>query len=417
MNKVISFFMALIAFFSALPQNIATFKQNQYKTMTSVEQLDDNIYMLNYQNDYGLDELLEEGCTSVADLVGFAARKMTFGAKVFSLGESDFGCSTFEAFTPEGEHTLARNFDFKDAPCFVLWTHPDNGYSSVSMVDCNFMLYGTYVNQPKKSNRFQALLAPYCCVDGMNEKGLAIAVLQLKTDPTDQVADLITDPVFPTLPKIPGIENFPGVSDIYEYFKKDSVDITTTAMIRAVLDKCATIEEAIALVSTFKMHDSLYCSYHYQVTDASGKSVVLEYINNELHVIDYNSELYENDGLDLEYVTNFYVTKNHSDTKVEEHGMDRAQAIHDRLLEKGGVMTELESMDLLNRVKLNYQHPKYPWKITALWSSVYNSNAGTLKLVAGMDYTKIYTFSVNDPYNVLSTESIDTTYNYDWDFL
>lgn len=396
---------------------IADFMQKRNKTILSVRKLDDNTFMLNYQHDYGLDSLLETGCKSIKDLVGFVTKKMLLGKDTLSIGKSEFGCSTFNAFTPEGEHTLARNFDFKDAPCFVLWTHPENGYASISVADCNFMLYGKYLNKTKGLNRSQALLAPYCCVDGMNEKGLAIAVLQLKTNPTHQADEIAFDPDNNPVFNIHGIKNYPGVAEAYEKLNRKNIDITTTVMIRAVLDKCANVEEAIALISTFRMHDSLGCAYHYHLTDESGKSVVIEYVDNDIHLIDYNSELYEDDGLELEYVTNFYVTKEHGDTDVEEHGADRAQAIHDRLFEKNGVMTEIESMDLLNQVKLNYQHPKYPWKIIALWSAVYNSNAKTVKLVSGMDFTKIYTFSVTKPYHVLSTESIDTTYDYDWDYL
>lgn len=82
-------------------------------------------------------------------------------------------------------------------------------------------------------------------------------------------------------------------------------------------------------------------------------------------------------------------------------------------------MTELESMDLLSHVKLNYKHPKYPWNIVALWSAVYNTNRRTLKLAANMDYSKIYTFSVNRPCEVLETEAItESAYSArEWKYL
>lgn len=371
--------------FSSFAQKVKGFKNNQLKTMKSVIRLDNNIYLLDYKNDYYLDELLEKGVKNIGELIGFATKKLTLGAGVLKTGDCDCGCSTFEAHTPEGCHTLSRNFDFKEAPCFILWTHPENAYASIAVVDCNFMVYGDKHNRPKAFNAAQALLAPYCCVDGMNEKGLAIAVLQIRTPATNQQ-------------------------------NPEKKDITTTSMIRAVLDKCATVDEALDFIKSHNMHDSLFTCYHYQIIDRE-KSVVVEYVNNELHIIDNKSELYENDGMGLQYVTNFYVTRNHGDKKSEEHGQDRGQYIFNTLKQKGGVMTELDSMDLLSRVRLKYQHPKYPWKIVALWSNVYNTEKLTMKIAANTDYKNVYSFSVTEPNQVLMKESIDEEYFFEWDYL
>lgn len=370
---------------SFIPRSAKSFMDNQYKTMKSVVRLDHNIYLLDYKNEYYLDELLESGVKSIGELIGFAAKKMTLGVNLFETGDGDCGCSTFEAHTPEGDHIMGRNFDFKEAPCFVLWTHPENAYASVSVVDCNFMVYGDKHNRPKAFNSAQALLAPYCCVDGINEKGLAIAVLQIRTPATNQQ-------------------------------NPEKKDITTTSMIRAVLDKCATVDEAIDFIKQYNMHDSLFTCYHYQLVDKE-KSVVVEYVNNELYIIDNKSELYENDGVGLQYVTNFYVKRNHGDEKSEEHGQDRGKYILNTLRQKNGVMTEMEAMDLLSRVKLSYQHPKYPWKIVALWSSVYNTATPTLKIAANTDYKNIYTFSPNDPYQVLKKEELEDEYKIEWEYL
>lgn len=401
------------AFFSKSENPAADLaKQNQHKTMDGIRQIGDNIYLLDYQNDYYLDDLLSKGMKSVAELVSFATQKFTAGGKFTVNRKNMFGCTSFDAKTPEGEHILARNFDFKEAPCFVVWTHPENAYSSISVADCNFMLFGSKNNRPSESNKFQALLAPYACVDGINEKGLSIAVLQIKTAATNQKQPGISNPNY-----VIGLDSFPEAYKLVSENRKPLVDITTTTMIRAVLDKCATVEEAIALLSGFRMHDSLYCCYHYQLCDAYGKSVVLEYVGNQLHVIDNNSELFCDDGISSQYVSNYYVTCNHGDEKAEEHGEDRTKHVVDMLKEKDCVLTEMEAMDLLNRVKLNYQHPKYPWRVVALWSSVYNSDAKTLKIAVNMDYTKIYTFKVDEPYTIVKTESSDAKYDFHWDYL
>lgn len=359
-------------------------KELRKLTRESAQVLSQNIVMLDYQNNYDIDGLLKRGVSSIGDLIKFTVKLSGYKESDFTIGTAKGGgCTTFDAFTPEGDHTLGRNFDFKVAPCLVLWTHPEGHYKSISVVDHNFLTYGKKRHRFHSGRTAQLLLAPYCCVDGINEKGLSIAVLQIKARATHQ-----DDP--------------------------SKLNITTTAMVRAVLDTCADVDEAVELIKKYNMHDSLFCCYHYQLADSTGRSVTVEYIDDVLHVYEKNSEkygvegsVYENDGLDLSYVSNFSITKNIGSFKIEQHGEDRIAAVKRALTAKNGVMTEMESMDLLNYVKLDYDHPVYPWRVEALWSAVYNTNKRTLKIAAGMDYSRIYTFSVDEPCKMLLKESIE----------
>ncbi|MCR4594226.1 MAG: linear amide C-N hydrolase [Clostridiales bacterium] len=359
------------------------FLKHQLVTMKSVEQLDDNIYLLDYKNDYHLPELLERGVSSLGELTAFASDALTLGLRLCKIGgDEGAGCSTFDAFTPDGHHLLARNFDFKTSPCFVVWTHPKCGYAGISVVNTNFIVYGSSLRY-NKLNSYRVLVAPYCCVDGMNEKGLAIAVLQMKAKATNQ-----TD--------------------------SGKKDITTTAMIRAVLDNCADVDEAVELIKRYNMHDSIWTNYHYQIVDASGRSVTVEYIDNVFHVYERgnpeystDSSVYEDDGMKFQYVSNYSLTKDVGSFQIEGHGEDRMCAVKKVLTEKDGIMTELEAMDLLSHVRLKYKHPKYPWNVVALWSAVYNTKEKTLKLAANLDYKKIYTFRIDRPGLVLNRESLE----------
>ena len=361
------------------------------ETKNTIKRLDENIYLMDYRNDYFIDELLETGVSSIGDLVAFAVKKFNVDFTVGSQQGS--GCTSFEAHNPDGDHMLCRNFDFKAAPCFVVWTHPKGHYESIGVVDNNFMLYGQKHLKYKKGSS-KALLAPYCCVDGMNECGLSIAVLQIRAAATKQ-----TD--------------------------KSKKNITTTAMIRGVLDTCKDVDEAVEFISSYNMIDSLFTNYHYQICDSTGRSVVVEYINNELKVYERNSgkypekgSVYEDDGLDYQYVCNYTITKEIGDFKAEQHGEDRTDAVKKVMNEKKCILTETEAMDLLSYVRLDYDHPKYPWFIIALWSAVYNNNRGTLTLAAGTDYSRVYTFDVKKPLEILKKESIDTVYpKGNWQYL
>lgn len=107
--------------------------------------------------------------------------------------------------------------------------------------------------------------APYAPMDGMNEKGLCVAVLM--------------------------IEDRPG-------FQQDSEkpDLTTTTAVRLLLDKAADVEEALALLEQYDLHASAGMMVHFAIADAGGRSVAVEYINNEMSVVK------------TPVVTNFYLT-------------------------------------------------------------------------------------------------------------
>ena len=63
------------------------------------------------------------------------------------------------------------------------------------------------------------------------------------------------------------------------------LDITTTTAIRMMLDKAKNVDEALELLSSYHMHSSANSCYHFQICDASGKSVVVEYVDNEMKVV------------------------------------------------------------------------------------------------------------------------------------
>lgn len=314
-----------------------------------LKKLDETTYTLDYKNDYALDMLLEKGVKNVADL----ARTMQkhFGTKKgeLKMKGDGFACTTFNAFNEDGDHILARNFDYKDAPSVVVFTNPENAYKSVAITDTNVMLYGTKLGEAENKNRL--LLAPYACMDGINEKGLSIAVLEIKTSATNQ--------------------------------NTGKKDIITTVMIRAVLDKCATVDEAVELFSQFDMHDSLFCNYHYHIVDASGKSIVIEYVNNEMRLI----EPYDK----TQHVMNFYLSKDGDASK--GFGYTRQKWVIEAFRENKGVMSEQDAMKLLEKCKLDYKHRR-GYQITSLWSAVYNCNKKSLLLTTGMNYDKQYSFEV-----------------------
>jgi len=335
------------------------FYNNQWQTARSVSRLNSDLYLLNYQYDYDIDDLLARGTSSTADLLLYCSQHLLYGKVPLKLNLKGFGCSAFTAVTPQGEPIMGRNFDYYDAPGLVVWTDPADGYASVSMVDANMILCGN-LNAPSYiNNSFQLLLAPYLPMDGINEKGLSIAVLEVLADKTSQ--------------------------------STGKTDIVTTVAIRAVLDKCANVNEAIKLFSSFDMNDLLIgCSYHYLLSDSDGNSCVIEYINNEMRVI--RPQKLSN-GKSVSAATNFFL----SEDGVEDSaaGMLRYDTMTEALARKGGVISEIDALKLLNTVHLDY------WStvsyIRTLWSESLNNRQKTMTLCAGLDYSTIYRFSPTNP--------------------
>jgi len=341
-----------------------SFYQNQWQTLKTIAKVNDNVYTMNYMYDYDIDDLLERGTDSIADLLLYCSDHLADGKIDFKLNFEGTGCSAFTCKDESGNQLMGRNFDYRDAPCFVVWTAPENGYKSVSMVDANLMLYGDIIGA-NVWNRVRALIAPYIPMDGINEKGLSIGVLQVVTEGTNQ--------------------------------DTGKTDITTTVAIRAVLDKAATVEEAITLLKKFDMHDPISgCNYHYMLSDATGESVVVEYFNNEMRVIENN------------VTTNFFQSEDAA--AVKGNGQGRYKKIQETLEKSKGVLSTVDAMKLLNGVHKNYTEWKkkiIPIKVTSLWSCVYNNTESSLTLCARLDYSNLYFLKPTDPGRVYRLDGVD----------
>lgn len=332
-------------------------RTNIDKTMSTFTQLDDNIWMLEYKSDYALEKMLSKGVSSIMDAVVFLQKHLRLPLAP-NPTHSGFACSTFNAKNPQGAFIFGRNFDYKAAPCVVCWTAPEDGYKSMSVIDSTFFLHGTkYLSLKNHRDSLRVMGAPYMAMDGINEMGLACGILEIKSKATKQ--------------------------------QTGKKPIITTVALRAVLDKCATVDEAVELFSSYDMHDSLFINYHYQFADAQGNSAIIEYVDNKMHVIKQKKE---NDCLIL---TNYFLTEggdNH-----DGRGYDRYERIEKKLSEKDGSLTEDEAMTLLSECVLNYKHPLLKHQVITLWSSVYNCNKKSMLMCAGMDYGKKYLFSLDEP--------------------
>lgn len=330
----------------------AAARKNRDKTLSSLTALDEHICLLDYQCDYDLDGVLESGITSIFGLARYVQKIIHSPRIMPNPFAGHGGCSAFNVRTPDGKVLMGRNFDYKEARVLVVWTHPKTGYRSMSVCNQNHMIYADV----RKSRRpLRVLGAPYACMDGINEKGLACAILELLTKSTKQ--------------------------------RNGKTPFTTNVALRGILDKCANVDEAIDFMGKYDMNDVLGACYHYFFTDASGQSAIVEYMNNKMYVYRQNKP---DESLKL---TNFYITEG---GKCKEKGRDRYEKM-ECVLNENPVMTEDKAMKLLSDVRVYFRSIYKLYMIAKSWSAVYNCTDNSMLLCAGMDYTKKYRLSVDEP--------------------
>lgn len=318
----------------------------EINTMATIKQLDDQVFAMEYKADYGFGEFLETGAASDAEVRDFIVKRLLHGMPMdFELPK--LGCSTFSAKLESGDSVFGRNFDELACPMMMVTTRPKDGYASISMVNLSYIGYSDTYLPDSAQNSLLALAAPYVPLDGVNEKGLSAGVLFIASAPTNQ--------------------------------DTDKVDITTTTAIRMILDRCATVDEAIDMLSQYDMHSSASACFHIHIADAQGGSAVVEYVKDEMLVAEEKA------------ATNFLFNPLPG---VREIGRDRYDTMIARLKENDGVFKDMrDAMTLLEAVA---QHGGPERQSGTRWSCIYNQTKPELLLAVNRDYENMYAFSLED---------------------
>lgn len=315
-------------------------------TLTDVN--DGKLYTMDYTANYQLDALLEANVTDVEGMVRFLQKNLLAGG-IASVGAVDAGCSAFTASSEEGQILYGRNFDYKmDMTAVLVRTAPENGYRSIGLANVGWIGYTAGTLNDGTTDLSMAAFFPYLLMDGMNEKGLAMSVLKLRGDPTLQ--------------------------------DTGKNKISTTVALRLVLDRAATVDEALALLDEYDMQSSMpEANFHFLLADAYGKAVVLEYLPNGQRMV-----------YDQNYVTNFYLTENVPYAPVR--GKDRYDLIEQTLIFKKGVMSEAEVMALL--AVIGQPETEEATSMTQ-WSVVYNLTDLTGRVAVVREYDNVFRFSLD----------------------
>lgn len=240
----------------------------RFQTIRTIEKVTDyedyNLYSMDVKYDYGLDRVIEYGITDDQSLVD-AIVEEAIPILPVQIDVPDFGCSAFTLQEADGDILMGRNYDFRrDTSAMLVYCEPEDGYKSVGFA----ALDNISANTPKETmkKKLATLTAPFICLDGMNEKGVSIAVLTLDSESVHQNTG---KPV-----------------------------IGTTLAIRLILDRAASTAEAVELLQQYDMFASGGRDYHFYITDSTGDGRVIEY--------DCESETRELVATPVRSVTNFF---------------------------------------------------------------------------------------------------------------
>ena len=336
---------ALAALVIALAVAVFALWHNELATLASFQKLSDRdeahrdgaVYQINFSGDYFFDEFLSQGgASNDAELISFITRSITKGIIPMHIKTSSIACSAFTADTQSGDRVFGRNYDFSATNTAIVYTDPGEGrHASYSTIDLSFLGLDADKDVETIGQKFLTLAAPYVPLDGINDAGVACGIFMSyqgegKGTPTDT--------------------------------QTDRPDITSTTLLRLILDYADSVEDAVALAQQYDLHDSASSCFHYMVADSTGRSAILEWVGTDadhdadgtqrqLNVL-WNDTDALSDSADWQVVTNFIKTPGYYDgTSAEMKGLDRYEHLAAALRETDGIVADKDAaMDLLASV-------------------------------------------------------------------
>lgn len=336
----------------------------------------------------------------------------------------DAGCSTFVTKTPEDDVLFGRNYDylhyrnndrvhnsFTGINMVVEGNSPKAKYRTIGCGDAYWIDFrnGTYANGMADDGTTDLsgfVLCPYLCMDGMNEKGLALSILALGVKTAWEEIDFATykekmNPNFNHLElKESGEEPDPywikarngsiaynekdrrawiGSQELIETKQEGKPTYLHPIIMRMVLDSCADVDEAIAMFSGVNIKGAMPgADYHIMVADASGRSKLIEWVDGKMVTTD------------IDHATNHYVAK--------EDPFYKEPCGRDEILKAGLYRTRKGGMEedfALNLLKMAIQHPENGRDNgKTQYTALYNLTKKTVKVYSFGDMSRCWEFSL-----------------------
>ncbi len=311
------------------PTAATTLSEQEVATLNSLEKVDDfPLYTMHY---YGSSESSGSGTIS-------------HEVRTDAPPSAAWACSLFAALGG-ADKFYGRNFDWVDSPALLLFTHPTNGYASVSMMDLAYLGFGDKVDRLTElslEQRSPLLDAPALPFDGMNERGLVVGMAAVPD------GNVQPDPA------------------------KETID--SLQVIRRMLDQAGTVDEAVAVLQQYNIDWDGGPPLHYLIADRSGQSVLIEFYQGQLHIISSDKPWH--------LATNFLVSSVGGSAAGQ---CPRYDKIEQRLSTTAGRTDAEEALRLLQNVS----------QANTQWSIVYGLSTGKIVVTMGREYSRAHTFRLD----------------------
>lgn len=360
----------------SLTGGTSSFCASEAGNQSTLTRLDDSgyLYYMDYEKDYYSPEVMN------------AMRE---------IGFIDPGCSVFFTHNEAGEPITCRNYDYPHRVSkedrsltglnIILHCKPEGKYESIAMADAVWIDENNPLLQrggPDQKGFDPGMLdiLPYECMDGINEKGLYVSVQRVDIKEGDQPA------------------RFQAGSSM---------------LLRYMLDDCANVDEAVRKTKTGILVPEDWQNCHFMVSDASGRSVVIESRNSIVSVI--SSDICTNFYLGSDDMEDYYMNGKLREEAVkmtdEEmtpdyrygfgHGYHRFVTIlgqleryRDTMKEEYYTrMPESTALVILQSVAQNPFTNASGISMTQ-YSAIYNNEKKTMEVWPFQDYSKSYAFEV-----------------------
>ena len=368
---------SLLSFALVLGGAVLALWHNEISTVASIDMLieahEENksapVYIMDVSGNYYFDKFIKQGgAASDGELIQFVVDNITKGIIPIQLSAPDIGCSSFTCVDASGNRYFGRNYDFSTSTAMIVRTTPGKGrYASISSVDLQFLGIKDGAPIDSMMQKLICLAATYVPLDGINEAGVSCGIYMSYQGPEGGV--------------------------VATNQNTDKPDLTSTTILRMILDYAGSVDEAVALVEQYDLHDSANTSFHYMIADSTGKSAILEWVAEsdatdkdgakrtlKVYYNNNDSALGEVEAEnEFQYITNFIVTPDYYKYDTAKKGLDRYNAIESKINPDGtntkGLMTEEDALDVLKLVgrrSWDSRNGKTDSNSITVWSALYD---------------------------------------------
>jgi hypothetical protein len=320
-----------------------------FEAMHSTLQKAGDLYTMTYHGDF--DELIELQHGMIIQQLEKAEEERN----------DSIHCSMFSYFDGDGGSILGRNFDNRFTEVIVGLFFPDSGYVSIGFVPLmEFGMGRELMFDPDNVHHRQAVLhGPGATIEGMNEKGVVVGLASLDRRKVTQ-----------------------------EEGKESRFLIH---LVREILDHAGSVDEAVGIARRYNVFDNGtdVITHHILISGPGGRSIVLEWVDGSMNVIE--------SGGGRQIVTNsnlLGVTEND-----RRRSCGRYKAIHKKLEKYEGPMSWQDGMDILAEARqrsVTYRLEGEKITVSTQWSAVFDAASGEIFISMYRDLSKIYRIKLGD---------------------